>query len=188
MIKIIRRCQNSRLVEGFHPLFDESVVAPLFMPFLAYMGPFLVIFWVLEVWLSVALWPKTCPQDQLRLGNKKMQLCRKKMQYTRTFVAINHKKTRIQILYIFQTILYISEKICTFNFLAQTGIRPLIHIYPRSVFLQECAYLIQLLLLSYLCMALFRDNPVPLLVAHGPMAAINGHFGHIWLQPMSKSV
>ena len=61
MIKIIRRCQNSRLVEGFHSPFDESVVAPLFMPFLAYMGPFLVIFWVLEVWLSVALWPKTCP-------------------------------------------------------------------------------------------------------------------------------
>ena len=27
----------------------ESVVAPLFMPFLAYMGPFLAIFWVLEV-------------------------------------------------------------------------------------------------------------------------------------------
>ena len=44
MIKIIRRCQNSRFVEGFHPLFHESVVAPLFMPFLAYMGPFLVIF------------------------------------------------------------------------------------------------------------------------------------------------
>ena len=48
MIKIIRRCQISRLVEGFHPLFDESVVAPLVMPFLAYMGPFLVIFGVLE--------------------------------------------------------------------------------------------------------------------------------------------
>ena len=31
MIKIIRRCQNSRLVEGFHPLFHESVVAPLFV-------------------------------------------------------------------------------------------------------------------------------------------------------------
>ena len=24
-------CQNSRLVEGFHPLFHESVVGPLFV-------------------------------------------------------------------------------------------------------------------------------------------------------------
>ena len=31
MIKIIRRCQNSRLVKGFHPLFHESVVGPLFV-------------------------------------------------------------------------------------------------------------------------------------------------------------
>ena len=58
MIKIIRRCQNSRLVEGFHSPFDESVVAPLFMPFLAYMGPFLVIFWVLEVAHSGTFLPK----------------------------------------------------------------------------------------------------------------------------------
>ena len=55
---IIRRCQNSRLVEGFHSPFDESVVAPLFMPFLAYMGPFLVIFWVLEVAHSGTFLPK----------------------------------------------------------------------------------------------------------------------------------
>ena len=58
MIKIIRRCQNSRLVESFHSLFHESVVAPLFMPFLAYMGPFLVIFWVLEVAHSGTFLPK----------------------------------------------------------------------------------------------------------------------------------
>ena len=31
MIKKIRRCQNSRLVEGFHPLFHESMVAPVFV-------------------------------------------------------------------------------------------------------------------------------------------------------------
>ena len=58
MIKIIRRCQNSRLVEIFHSLFHESVVAPYFMPFLAYMGPFLVIFWVLEVAHSGTFLPK----------------------------------------------------------------------------------------------------------------------------------
>ena len=58
MIKIIRRCQISRLVEGFHPLFDESVVAPLFMPFLAYMGPFLAVFGVLEVAQSGTFLPK----------------------------------------------------------------------------------------------------------------------------------
>ena len=63
MIKIIRRSQNSRLVEGFHPLFDESVVAPLFMPFLAYMGPFLVIFWVLEVAHSDTFLPKYAPRS-----------------------------------------------------------------------------------------------------------------------------
>ena len=63
MIKIIRRCQNSRLVEGFHPLFHESVVAPLFMPFLAYMGPFLVIFWVLEVAHSDTFLPKYAPRS-----------------------------------------------------------------------------------------------------------------------------
>ena len=63
MIKIIRRCQNFRLVEGFHPLF---------LPFLAYMGPFLVIFWVFQVGPTRALWPKTCPQDHSRLGNKKI--------------------------------------------------------------------------------------------------------------------
>ena len=61
MIKIIRRCQNSRLVEGFHPLFDESVVAPLFMPFLAYMGPFLAVFGVLEVAHSGTFLPKYAP-------------------------------------------------------------------------------------------------------------------------------
>ena len=38
--------------------FDESVVAPLFLPFLAYMGPFLVIFWVLEVAHSGTFLPK----------------------------------------------------------------------------------------------------------------------------------
>ena len=71
MIKIIRRCQNSRLVEGFHSLFHESVVAPLFMPFLAYMGPFLVIFWVLEVWHSSGSFlPKYAPGSDQRLGKK----------------------------------------------------------------------------------------------------------------------
>ena len=63
MIKIIRRCQNSRLVEIFHSLFHESVVAPFFMPFLAYMGPFLVIFWVLEVAHSDTFFPKYAPRS-----------------------------------------------------------------------------------------------------------------------------
>ena len=74
-------CQNSRLVEGFHPLFDESVVAPLFMPFLAYMGPFLVIFWVLEVAHSGTFLPKYAPRSgkdwekRKSAGTPKMSLC-----------------------------------------------------------------------------------------------------------------
>ena len=44
-------------------LFHESVVAPLFMPFLAYMGPFLVIFWVLEVAHSDTFLPKYAPRS-----------------------------------------------------------------------------------------------------------------------------
>ena len=55
MVKIIRKCQNSRLVEGFHSPFDESVVAPLFMPFLAYMGPFLGVRGVAQCALLLAL-------------------------------------------------------------------------------------------------------------------------------------
>ena len=58
MIKIAQKCQNSRLVEGFHPLFDENVVAPLFLPISAYMGPLLVIFWVLEAAHSGTILPK----------------------------------------------------------------------------------------------------------------------------------
>ena len=49
MIKIIRRCQNSRLVEGFHALFHESVVAPLFVGVLwVFVGVFGCL-WVFEV-------------------------------------------------------------------------------------------------------------------------------------------
>ena len=59
MIKITQKCQNSRLVEGFHPLFDENVVAPpFFLPISAYMGPLLVIFWVLEAAHSGTILPK----------------------------------------------------------------------------------------------------------------------------------
>jgi len=81
MIKIIRRCQNSRLVKGFHPLFHKSVVAPLFLPFLAYMGPFLVIFWVLEVAHSGTFLPKYAPgsgkdwEKRKFTGTPKMSLC-----------------------------------------------------------------------------------------------------------------
>ena len=55
MIKIIRRCQNSRLVKGFHPLFHESVVAPLFVGVLwVFVGVFGCL-WVLEVSLFVTI-------------------------------------------------------------------------------------------------------------------------------------
>ena len=55
MIEIIRRCQNSRLVEGFHSLFHESVVAPLFVGVLwVFVGVFGCL-WVLEVSLFVTI-------------------------------------------------------------------------------------------------------------------------------------
>ena len=66
MLKIIRRCQISRLV-----VFDESVVAPLVMPFLAYMGPFLVIFGVLEVAHSDTFLPKYAPRSDKDWGKRK---------------------------------------------------------------------------------------------------------------------
>ena len=53
-ISDIRWCQNHRLSEGFHPLFPESVLTSLFQ----------LEKWqkrVFQVWLSMALWPKTCP-------------------------------------------------------------------------------------------------------------------------------
>ena len=74
MIKIIRRCQNSRLVEGFHSPFDESVVAPLFMPFLAYMGTFLVIFLVLGVGAQGGSLAQNMPLGPLETGEQKKLL------------------------------------------------------------------------------------------------------------------
>ena len=86
MIKIIRRCQNSRLVEGFHLIFDESVVAPLFLPFLAYMGPFLVIFWVLEVSHSVTFLPKYAPRSGKDWEKRKFTCTWSFLMYMQIFV------------------------------------------------------------------------------------------------------
>ena len=67
----IRWCQNSRLFEGFHPLFHESVVAQLFLPFLAYMGPFLVIFLVLGVGAQGGSLAQNMPLGPLETGEQK---------------------------------------------------------------------------------------------------------------------
>ena len=73
MIKIIRRCQNSRLVEGFHPLFHESVVAPLFVGvcgcFVGVCGCFWVFVGVRGVTICHYL-AQTCPWDHLARRNK----------------------------------------------------------------------------------------------------------------------
>ena len=52
-----------------------------FLPFLAHMGPFLVIFWVLEVSQSVTFLPKYAPESgkdwekRKSAGTPKMSLC-----------------------------------------------------------------------------------------------------------------
>ena len=58
-------------------LFHESVVAPLFLPFLAQMGPFLAIFWVLEVSQSVTFLPKYAP-GSVKTGKKENLLFHQK--------------------------------------------------------------------------------------------------------------
>ena len=58
MIKITQKCQNSRLVEGFHPLFDENVVAPPFFANFGLYGSALGHFWVLEAAHSGTILPK----------------------------------------------------------------------------------------------------------------------------------
>ena len=72
MIKIIRRCQNSRLVEGFHPLFHESVVAPLFV---GVRG--------VTIWHYLA---QTCPWDHLARRKKKICCLIKNDREAATFV------------------------------------------------------------------------------------------------------
>ena len=74
MIKIIRRYQNSHLVEGFHPLFHESVVGPLFVGvcgcFMGVCGCFWVFVGVRGVTICDYL-AQTCPWDHLARRNKK---------------------------------------------------------------------------------------------------------------------
>ena len=84
-ISDIRWCQNHRLSEGFHPLFPESVLTSLFQ----------LEKWqkrVFQVWLSMALWPKTCPPpqawDHLTLGKKKICCHIKNELVAATFVNL----------------------------------------------------------------------------------------------------
>ena len=83
-ISDIRWCQNHRLSEGFHPLFPESVLTSLFQ----------LEKWqkrVFQVWLSMALWPKTCPPqawDHLTLGKKKICCHLKNELVAATFVNL----------------------------------------------------------------------------------------------------
>ena len=78
MIKIIRRCQNSRLVKGFHPLFHESVVAPLFVGVLwVFVGVFGCL-WVLEVALFGTIWLKHAPGTTWQ-GEKRKSAASSKM-------------------------------------------------------------------------------------------------------------
>ena len=71
MIKIIRRCQNSRLVEGFHPLFHESGVAPLFHPLSASFSQKNHFFGVFQVSVTVCLLSEYAPGSSWHVGKKK---------------------------------------------------------------------------------------------------------------------
>ena len=91
MIKIIRRCQNSRLVEGFHPLFHESVVAPLFVGvcgcFVGVCGCFWVFVGVRGVTICHYL-AQTCPWDHLARRKKKICCLIKNDREAATFVNL----------------------------------------------------------------------------------------------------
>ena len=72
MIKIIRRCQNSRNVEGFHPLFHESVARTTLCGCLwAFCGCLWVFVGVRGVTICDYL-AQTCPWDHLARRKKKI--------------------------------------------------------------------------------------------------------------------
>ena len=50
--------------------FFEKIAEKHFLPFLAYMGPFSVIFWVLQVSHSVKFLPKYAPGNGKEWGKK----------------------------------------------------------------------------------------------------------------------
>ena len=67
----IRWCQNSSLVEGFHLLFHESGVAPLFHPLSASFGQKNHFFGVFQVSVTVCHWSEYAPRTTFHVGKKK---------------------------------------------------------------------------------------------------------------------
>ena len=67
----LRWAQNSRLVEGFHPLFHESGVAPLFHPLSASFSQKRHFFRVFQVCVTVCLLSVYAPGTPLHVGKKK---------------------------------------------------------------------------------------------------------------------
>ena len=84
-------CKNSRLVEGFHPLFHESMVAPLFV---GVCGCFVVAcgcFWVFVGVRGGTIWhylAQTCPWDHLARRKKKICCLIKNDREAATFVNL----------------------------------------------------------------------------------------------------
>ena len=66
--------QKNSFFEGFHLLFHESGVAPLFHPLSASFGHKTHIFGVFQVCVTVCLWSKTCPRDHFPCRRKKIYL------------------------------------------------------------------------------------------------------------------
>ena len=87
MIKITQKCQNSRLVEGFH----ESMVAPLFV---GVCGCFVVAcgcFWVFVGVRGGTIWhylAQTCPWDHLARRRNKIYCLIKNDREAVTFVNL----------------------------------------------------------------------------------------------------
>ena len=65
-------CQNSHLIEGFHILFHESGLLPLFHPLSASFSQKSHFFGVFQVSPSVSLWSEYAPGTSLQVEEKKI--------------------------------------------------------------------------------------------------------------------
>ena len=81
MLKIYRRCHNSRLVEGCYPLFHKSVVAPLFHP----LSPTFTHFHPLLGVLEVSLFGSNMPLEPLCKEKKRSLLPHQKWPWGSNF-------------------------------------------------------------------------------------------------------
>ena len=88
-------------------------------------------------------WVATAATEKLECENHNIRaIVSQKMQNTHTFVAKITKSTHPNFVH-FWGLLYISEKICTFHFLSQTGIGPLhCQSYARRSNMGKCHKLV----------------------------------------------